>query len=170
MTTATHSIDDLKGPGNERHHAIDWTLQRFFWLCIVAVLLAALLGYLGRGPLVKRLAVADDDSLSVEYYRVERYQSPTQLRIRVAKLPGGEQPLRLLLDKRFCDLASADSIAPPPRDFAQRGDKVVYEFDVDDADELEIVYRYQHEEPGELSYEVSVDGHSAARVSQYVLP
>lgn len=171
MSAPEHTINDLKGPSADRRHLIDWIVQRIAWLGIVLILLAGLLGFLGQGPLSQRHATAEDRSLSVVYHAIERYESPTELTINVLKIPRDASVLRLRISKDFCDAATPENISPPPRTTTTlAGDDVVYEFAVADVEHAKIVYRYSHDEPGRLAYQIALDGQTPVHVRQYVLP
>lgn len=170
MSKPTHTIEDLKGPEVERSLQIDWTIQRAGWLLMVGVIVAALLGYLGRGPLTHQHARATDQSLSVEYYSIERYESPTELRIRIDQPPAEGEPLRLRVSKAFCDVTTVEQISPPPLRSTLVGDDVVYDFAVGKPEELMVVYRFKHDDTGSLVYTLAVGDGEPVTVQQYILP
>lgn len=170
MNEPQHSIDDLKGPAREHFQAIDWTIQRCCWCAAALILVAALLGLFGQGPLVHRRVSAPDNSLTVDYHAVERYGSPTEMTFRVHSSAPGSEPLQLRISKRFCDETSLENIVPLPLQSTIEGADVVYSFAVRDIDTAEIVLRYKHEEPGALAFEVGIPGHASIALQQYVLP
>lgn len=170
MNEPQHSIDELKGPSREHFQAIDWTIQRCCWCAAALILVAALLGLFGQGPLVQQRVSAPDDSLTVDYYVVERYGSPTKMTFRVHPSATGNEPLQLRISKRFCDKTSLENLVPLPLKSTIQGDAVVYSFAVRDIDSVEIVLRYKHEEPGTLAFEVGIPGHASIALQQYVLP
>jgi len=75
-----------------------WSLQRIGWGLIALVLIAALLGLFGHGPLSE--ATTDDPSLPIRlaYERFGRFGSPLVLRIRVE--PAAAIARQVILD--FC--------------------------------------------------------------------
>jgi hypothetical protein len=170
MTQLTHSIDDLKRPENERALRIDWTVQRVGWLCMALILSAALLGYCGRGPLTKQHRTADDGSLSVQYYSVERYESPTELRIRLPKQSGAAKVRSLRLSKSFCDAVTIETWSPPVDQGRTEDGEVVYDFVASASEDLLIVCRYKYEQFGWYPFQLAVADGKPVSIRQLVLP
>jgi hypothetical protein len=69
------------------HHAAferrSWLVQRVAWLALSAVVIAALAGAFGRGPLSQKQVVSGDGSLVVHYDRAVRNNSPLRLEFQV---------------------------------------------------------------------------------------
>ena len=82
MSEQTESTLDLEQPENQRASSREWWAERIGWVAISIILIAALLGAFGPGPLSHREAASDDGRLRVDYYRVQRYAAPAELRIR----------------------------------------------------------------------------------------
>ena len=56
------------------HERLEWTFEPIGWVVIALVLLAALAGLLGRGPLSRATVGHDGAALRVEYNCLARYQ------------------------------------------------------------------------------------------------
>ena len=163
------STRNLASSAIERHHRINYFVQRIGWCCMLLILGAALLGLLGQGYVTHRRATTDDGALSVDYYRIERYESPAKLTIRVQDLPSSE-PVRLYVSKAFFDDTTPESVSPVPIGTRIEGDEAVYDFAVANANELTIVYRYRHDEIGRLSYQIRHHDRPPVTIRQFVLP
>lgn len=170
MNEPQHSIDDLKGPAREHFQAIDGTVQRCCWCAAALILVAALLGLFGQGPLVHQRVSSADDSVKVEYYTVERYGSPTKMTFHMHRSALSDEQLQLRISKRFCDETSLENIVPLPIKSTIEGNDVVYTFAVHGVNDIKIVLRYKHEEPGDLAFEVGIPGRASIALQQYVLP
>ena len=68
-----------------------WVVQRIGWGVMAALLLAALLGLFGTGPLSRATATAPGGAVTLDYDRFGRYLGPATLLIRVGPgaAPGG---------------------------------------------------------------------------------
>jgi len=62
-----------------------WRVERGIWIFFLVLIIADLLGAFGRGWLAKAHATTQDKSLDVSYERIQRYSTPSILRI---KIPG----------------------------------------------------------------------------------
>jgi hypothetical protein len=149
----------------------EYWIERGAWAGMILILLAAVLGGLGPGPLSQREARTADGTLSVKYAAMERYQSPSQLHIRWI----GERPptdrVEIALSRPLADRTELKHLTPPPARVETREDAVVLVYDAAAvADGRPIVYRYQHEHFGSLAFDVSLVGGRGLRVAQFVWP
>jgi hypothetical protein len=105
-----------------------WRAERIAWIVGMLILIAALLGFLGPGPLGKATAASSDKSLSVEYYRMERYEAPVQLRISASGSLAKEGELRVWLNRQFVEAVEIKRIDPEPEHAEINGERFVYVF------------------------------------------
>src|SRR5688500_10694050 len=97
-----------------RYQAWEWPLQRIGWILMGLIVLGALLGFLGEGPLTKKTAATADGSLSLQYGQVLHYHNPTQLRLQVAAGATQGNELRLSLSASYLEAIDIKTIAPKP--------------------------------------------------------
>lgn len=71
-------IGDLDIAQDLEHQRREWVIERIGWAIMALILLAALAGLLGSGPLSNARIDHPGSHLSAEYNRFERYQSPTK--------------------------------------------------------------------------------------------
>lgn len=90
-----------------------WIAERMGWAVMAATILAALVGFLGSGPVSRTHAA--DGPIAVDYEYVARYEAPTQFEIEVgASLLAGRDELSLYVSRSLGDSLNLDEIAPPP--------------------------------------------------------
>jgi hypothetical protein len=169
MSTETNTIE-LDGSRSERIRSREWTAERVGWFVIAAILIAALLGLLGPGLLSYRIQTSPDHRLSVEYYAVQRYDAPAELRIRFR--PSDVSMVRITVARTFTDQTTPESITPNPETVEMQGDRLVYSFRAmaDHRAAGLVTYRYKSNVPGWLRYEIGLDGGPSIEVSQFVCP
>ena len=73
---STANLDDGK---NLRMQKYEWIFERTAWVLMIALLLAAVLGLFGPGPLSFRTRTSADGKLVVDYYAVQRHEAPSEL-------------------------------------------------------------------------------------------
>jgi hypothetical protein len=88
-------IGDLEIQQDLNYQRREWRIQRLGWVVMRLVILAALLGLLGNGPLSKASVTATDGSLRLDYHRCWHYRNPMTLEIHA---PGGATDQAALLD------------------------------------------------------------------------
>ncbi|MDG9925668.1 MULTISPECIES: hypothetical protein [unclassified Pseudomonas] len=89
-----------------------WRLERLGWCCLLAVVLLALAGVFGKGPLSTAKASSADGRLQVEYQRIARNGAHSELLIHVQK--AGERQLEIDLSGDLFDGVSIEAIEPQP--------------------------------------------------------
>jgi hypothetical protein len=104
----------------------EWRIQRVGWVAIAALLLAALVGLFGNGPLSR--ASATDGPLHVEYERFAHARTLTTLRITLRELKG--ESVRLAIDREYLDAMPIELIRPLPIRTVSAGREMLYEFAV----------------------------------------
>src|SRR5215218_6554512 len=74
------------------------------------LLVAALAGLVGKGPLSKVKAASDGGELQVEHLRFNRYEGPTDLKIHIAASATSNAVLPLQLSRTFVDKVEIERI------------------------------------------------------------
>lgn len=103
---------------HREHHARAWKIKRFGWGAMALVVVAALAGLLGEGPLSKARAHSSG-GLQVEYHRILRYKTPSRLTIDFA---GGGNDLELSWDVSFLEKIGIEHVEPEPKEYRIDGD------------------------------------------------
>jgi hypothetical protein len=146
-------------------------VQRVAWAVMGALVLGALLGLFGQGPLSG--ATADDPSLPlrVEYDRFGRYQSPLTLRIRFtppAERPG---PIFLWLSRDYLRHVQIQRITPEPRTQHLAPTGVSYEFLLrEPSSDLEVIFHLEAQAIGLLPGRVGFTEAQSLRFTQWIHP
>jgi hypothetical protein len=162
-----HALAELESPQHQKHQRHEWWFERVGWVLMLLVIVAALLGFIGPGPLTSREVAGGEGSPTIEYYVVEHYGAPGRFVVRAP--PGRRETLQLTVSRSFCDRATAESIVPPPASVAADDDDVTYTFALAGA-EPTIVFRYKYDEFGVFDHQIAVDGGRPVAFRQYVLP
>ena len=165
---AALGLDMPEGEGVSR--AEEW-FHRAGWTLLGAIILAALAGLLGPGPLSSRTACAGP-AFCVEYERFVRNHAPADLRIRLTH-DGERGPIRLVLGRQFLEGSQQDAITPKPDrvELLPTGQLHLIEAGWLGPRETLIVYHYRPEGTfSELPVHIALDGGPELRLSQFVYP
>ena len=125
-----------------------WKVERIAWVIAALILVAALLGFLGPGPLGKATAASPDKSLSIDYFRVERYRAPVELRFQIAGGLAKEGDLQVWLHRDFVEALEIKDIQPKPQSVEISGERFVYGFKT--ADPPATIKVFFHAEPNKF--------------------
>jgi hypothetical protein len=105
-----------------------WRVQRVGWAVLVVVLLAALLGLTGTGPLSQAAAGAEGGPLRAEYERFVRANSVTDLRVHLGPGVPREGRARLWFDRQYLHKVEVTGVVPDPESVEVGSDRVTYVF------------------------------------------
>lgn len=170
MPDQTQSTRELEQPENRTANVREWWAERIGWFVIAAILIAALLGAFGPGLFSFRETTSDDGRLTVEYYAVQRYSAPAELRIRFDP-PQDAEYVELAISQSFVDEVTPEAISPVPAAMSVKGEDVVCRFRTTDLGQLgHVVYRYEHDSFGSLPIKISLLPDSEVDLSIFVCP
>ncbi|HJQ78735.1 MAG TPA: hypothetical protein VJ828_02210 [Lacipirellulaceae bacterium] len=149
----------------------EWRIQRVGWAVWIAIVIAALAGLLGTGPLSHADSTASDESLSVQYDRFLHYHKPAVLEVLVNSRARDDQPLRLKVSQSFLDSIQILRIEPEPVEQSLSADGVVYTFPQDGASQLrKILVHFEFEDFGMCKGRVELIGGGSVSFQQFVYP
>lgn len=149
----------------------DWVMQRVGWIVMLLMVVAALLGFLGQGPLTRLTAGGRGGPLAVEYYRFDRVQSPADLKVSLMPGSDAEGEVRVWIERQYMESISVEQITPEPAETEVWPDRLVFTFKRGDADgEAAIIFRFRHEEFGSHDARVGIVGGPEVSFSQFVYP
>ena len=95
----------------------EWRVQRAGWAFMAAIVVAALVGLLGNGPLNERTLTSANGGLQVTYQRFRRLQTPGTLNLKVTPQPGAGQ-VQVSLNDAYLDAVYVQSVTPEPASVA----------------------------------------------------
>lgn len=142
----------------------EWIVQRIGWSVMALLLLAALLGAFGSGPLSD--AEATSGELSLEYERVLRFESPHTMSLSV---PAGEDGAELLLGREFLERVEIRSVTPEPDTWEWTGDGAVLRFAASGSP-VEVSIEYEPGSLGPMTLAVRSGTGESLEATQLVLP
>jgi hypothetical protein len=145
--TTPEPIGDLERDRDLRFQRREWTVQRAGWLVMMAIVLAALSGLFGSGPL--SAATAEVESLHLQYSRFERRHAPTKLEVSVASSAVSQDQVEVWFSVGYLARIQITSIVPEPEEVSETDDRVIYRFNIDDRTRApRILMSLEHDEPG----------------------
>lgn len=91
-----------------------WTLERFLWPVFLLIILADLLGLLGHGWLAKAKAADPSGTLSVDYERIERANTPSTMTLHFGPGAIRDGRIGIFVSDTVVQELGAQRIAPQP--------------------------------------------------------
>ncbi len=154
--------------GVEDHRAFQmtfWAVQRAAWVVFSLILLACLLGLLGRGGMFSTTRVVSSGG-TIEMPAVSRWNAPDEMRVL---LPASDRDQTVFVDPRFLEAFSIDGVDPPQIGTIRKDGRIGYVFRSDPSAPAKIVFRLQTQQPGLRSFLLGIEDDVAER-STFILP
>ena len=164
-------IGDLDINQDLPHESLEWKIERVGWVMMSGILLAALLGLLGKGCLSHAILGKPNTIFWVEYDRFERYQAPTMLRLHLG--PGAAQgdKARIWVSREYVENIELHHIDPEPDRVEAKADRFLYTFNVPDASAATAVTFYlEGNKYGRLVLDVGLEAGPQVNASQFFYP
>lgn len=106
----------------------EWRAERIGWLAIAGLVLAAMLGLLGDGPLSSTSADSPDGSIHLIYQRFGRVTATQALRIRFHPVADADRRYRVWISGAYRDANRVREVSPTPEHVEDDRGRVVYVF------------------------------------------
>jgi hypothetical protein len=147
----------------------DWLAQRIGWGAIGLILLAALAGLAGSGPL-SRVTRTDGRHFTIEYDRFVRHGARTALTLRVAPEAIAEGRVRIAVDRDFLVANDLQRLVPEPNATRGREGAVEFIYDVAPGDGLQVRWTLEPDQLGSHSASVRLNDAPAIQIEQFTYP
>ena len=147
----------------------DWLAQRVGWGAIGLLLLAALAGLTGSGPL-SRVTRTDGRHFTVEYERFLRHGARTAMTLRVAPEAITEGRVRIAVDRGFFVANDLQRLVPDPNAARGREEEVEFIYDVAPGDGLQVRWTLEPDQLGGHSTSVRLNDRPAIEIEQFTFP
>lgn len=162
------SLRDVDEIGFQRK---EWAVQRVAWAVMALVVVAALAGLFGAGPVSHTRAEAADGSLEVGYDRFVRLEGNSSVQLSISSSAVQDGRTTLYLSRGLVDRWRIEQITPTPSTESSSRDWVILEYDVLGSTPPHIQLHYRGDEPGRHtgSIRAGEDG-EPVRISQWIHP
>jgi hypothetical protein len=171
MTDEPKQVGDLEVHEDLTFENRQWGAERVGWLVMLAVVIAALLGAFGRGPLSKKSRQASDASLSIDYDRFGRLEAQTDVKLHIAEGAVSDGELRLWLDRAYLAKFEIREINPEPERIDLSTDRATLVYRVSgQKGPLNVNLNLEPIEMGAVKGAVGVEGSAPVDFDQFVYP
>jgi hypothetical protein len=144
-----------------------WRIERAGWAGIALLLILALLGLFGPGPISS--ATSSSGPVSLSYQRFVRVSAPAALQLRVAPELSQAGELRTALDQNYLNAIQMEAIVPVPKRATAQANAVEYVFETQPGAPVTILFHYKFRAPGLQTGKLAV-GNSTLEFKQFVYP
>lgn len=147
-----------------------WTFQRVSWVVLLLIIIAALLGFTGRGglPGINTMKEASaSQNIELEYNRFLRNQVSEELKVHLKGIQSTSTAIAF--SKDFYDKLRVEQVVPEPAQVQVGAKSITYTFDTPHP-ESHIIFYTKPMKTGMLDVTVQGPENEAVAISQYVYP
>jgi hypothetical protein len=149
----------------------EWKFERIGWAVMALIILAALIGLFGRGPLSSQTAGDENGEFWVEYERFVRYNSPEEVHVYVDPQFVQDDQLRLVIEGDFPHSNQLNEISPTPDSVELSSGKQIYVWQTSDATgPMHIIFQYNAIQLFNQNSRFGPEQADALEISQFVFP
>lgn len=148
----------------------EWVVQRVAWGLMLLVVVAAVAGVFGTGPLSSTTVRSDDGAMEVAYSRFLRVTAISQLDLEIdpSVMEGGQ--VELWVSREYLAAVDIDDILPEPSSVSTSADGVTFTIEVEGESPAVISIDIEPTGIGSHAGELGVVDGPRVRVSQFVYP
>lgn len=158
--------------GDDRDfEAIWWRVEVGVWVFLVTMLILALSGLLGHGPLAHKELSSSDKALEIRYERIAHYKTPAILQVCVHPQLFQNGKAYLHLSRVTVHGMGAQRISPAPETSMPDDDGISYIFPPEDPGKpLIVMFALEPSEAGMFHQEVRTDPNHKLFFNSIVFP
>jgi hypothetical protein len=149
----------------------EWAAQRVGWIVLALLIVAALAGLLGDGPLSRTQAASHDGALRLQFDRFARVGATTMLRLRFRPAHNGDGNHRIWLQGGYQEATRIREVSPTPDHVEDDRGRVVYVFRAFQPERsTEVAFYVQPRNPGLQSGRIGVVDGASVAFRQFIYP
>jgi hypothetical protein len=164
------SNDQLQLDQSEAFHRREWAVQRVGWVMWAALIVAALSGLLGSGPLSRRVVVSANGAVQLAYQRFVHHHHPTVLEVYLRPKKSAGDELALVFSQEFLDRVRIHQIQPDALRRELHSDGAIFVFKRGGAETAKIVLHVEYERFGAAPGGLELVGHEGVDFTSFVYP
>ncbi len=159
------SVRDIHEPAFLRKELV---FQRAGWGLVVLILLGAVAGLFGTGPLSATKSTGD--GVSVEYERFIRHKGQAEIVVTLGAAAVADGSATVHVSQNLVDDMRIDDIQPEPASVVSTGDDVSFTFEANADSPPTLTFRYRPEAMGATSGSIRTDAAGTADIWQLAYP
>ncbi len=146
-----------------------WRFSNGIWIFFTCLIVADLLGCFGRGPLAEASARTSDGSMDVKYERIERFSTPSILRIEFGQNAIHEGKVQLWASDTLVKPLGNQRVIPQPLTSVLENAGINYTFQATSTP-ASVEFAMQPATPGIYTLQLKVPGSPVLPIRIYVMP
>jgi hypothetical protein len=146
-----------------------WRFERVIWVLFTLVVILDLAGAFGRGYLANGHARTSDGSLDVHYERIERFSTPSILRVEFGPGAIDKDKVRLWVSDSLVKALGTQRVIPQPSDSVLGNGGILYTFPATRTP-LSVEFALEPASLGSTNLVLKVPGRDELKTKIFVMP
>ena len=148
-----------------------WIMERIGWTIMATVVVAALAGVFGSGPLSHATAGQPGSALRVDYDRFARHEAPGEMRAHIDAKQAQGNKLRIWISRGYLDEVEIERTVPQADSSQLDNNRVIYIFSVTEtSNPAEVSFHVRPKGYGKTAGSIGVVGGPEVQFSQFIYP
>jgi len=148
---------------------VSWIAHRVGWFVMLLLVIGALAGLFGRGPLSN--AHVANQSLAVTYDRFLRLQAPSEVVVSIFNMESLSKPLELFVSREYLKRFQMEKVIPEPSSVEFAGEYLIYKFNFGkDVKSNEVTFQLKPSRFGLVSGKFRGRAEDSLTIEQFVYP
>jgi hypothetical protein len=165
------TAETLELKQDESFQKREWLVQHIGWILWSGIILAALMGLLGSGPLSNESVAAADGSIRVEYQRFVHHHHVTTITLQVLQDVSTEKAVRIEISEELLKATELRNVQPEPQEKLLSDRGAILVFPLDQAKRCPMItFHLEYEDYGRSGGTVSLQGHAPVPVRPLIYP
>lgn len=164
-------VGDLEIDQDMDHERRAWAVRKAAWIAIALLILGAMAGLLGSGPLSRSEAGRRGGPLFLEFQRFGRFTAPDELIVHLGPGAARGREARIWVSRPFLEEMEIESLVPEPDRVEAGPDRYVFVFPlVRPGAPSAFTFHLQAQTIGPLPGRVGLDGGPELSFQQFIYP
>src|SRR5687767_835829 len=148
-----------------------WIMERVGWTIMAILIVAALAGVFGGGPLSHATAGHPGSALHVDYDRFARHEAPGELKAHIDAKQAQDNKLRIWISRGYLDEVEIERTVPQADSSQLDDNRVIYIFNVTETNKpAEVSFHLRPKGYGKTAGIIGVVGGPEVQFSQFIYP
>jgi hypothetical protein len=167
----SHRVGDIEIDQDIGFQQKEWVVQRIAWGIMLLIVVLALIGLFGTGPISSASDETGDGALAVDYQRFVRHDGRVTLSFKIDPGQAQGNQVELWVSQDYLNDVEVQAISPQPTEARGAGDRTVYVFSVaDPAGPLQVQFSLRPQSMGRLAGAAGVGENATVTFDQISYP
>lgn len=158
-------VGTLEVPEDLAFQKREWLFERCGWTVLITFILAAVAGLFGSGLFSQATVQTSDNSISLTYSRILRWQTPHFLEV---EFRGEGQTREIKISNELMKAWSIQKVVPQPDTVTPGGQHTTYQFSGEGP--ASVTIEYQAKNIGKADGAIQFTGGRSISIQQFALP